>query len=117
MKANSSLMVNRPRSWALIVSLVLFAAAGLYVVRSPRTTPTSYWVFGWIVGAAAGSLLLLQDELPLVRFLSYALGPLFAALMLAGALSLAERAVPPWLVPAALVLGALRLALAGADLT
>ncbi|NIR58996.1 MAG: hypothetical protein GWO02_05470, partial [Gammaproteobacteria bacterium] len=86
--------------WALIVSLVLFVAGGLYVVRRPRTAPVSYWVFGWIVGASAGALLLLQHELPMVRFLSYPMSSLFAGLLLAGALALADREVPRWLLPA-----------------
>jgi PAS domain S-box-containing protein len=97
--------------WALIVSLIAFVTVGLWLVRSPRTGPTSFWVFGWIVAAAAGALLFLQAELPLARFLSYPLGTLFAGLSLAGALVFADRKVPAWLLPAALGIGTARTAL------
>jgi CheY-like chemotaxis protein len=76
----------------------------------------SFWIAGWISASAGGLIVAMKGGVDWAHFLSYPLGTLFPALLLAGALVLAERRPPAWLFPLALAFGALRIALSAVDL-
>jgi PAS domain S-box-containing protein len=100
----------------LLVLLVAFAAGAWVVLQGPERSATAFWVTGWILAGASGILTVLGDQVPRALLLSYPLGTLFAALLLAGALVFAEREIPAWLLPAALAFGLARVGLAAASM-
>ena len=59
---------------------------------------------------------MVRDDYPIAQLISYPLGSLFPALLLAGAYILAARPVPRWLCPAAIGFGLLRSAFAAAGM-
>jgi hypothetical protein len=93
-----------------VLGLVL---AGLRLVRSRERTPIAYWIGGWISAAIGGLLLLIANHHPALDGLGLPFGTLFPWFLLAGALVLAERPVPAWLLPLGLGLGSVRSLLAG----
>jgi PAS domain S-box-containing protein len=103
----------------LLLLLFIGGSAGLAwnVVRRPTSGPATYWVTGWLSSGAGGILGVVRDAYPNLYLLSYPLGSLFPALLLAGALTLATRPVPRWLFPAALVFGTMRAAFASAGMS
>ena len=104
-------MLTHPPGWldaSLALLLCGFAVLTWRALRRPESGPTLWWVAGW---AAAGISILTYfagGELPLVHLLSFPFATAFAAFTLAGALRLAERPVPGWILPTALAFGALR---------
>ena len=99
---------------SLVVLLCAFAGLGWRYLRRTESGPAVLWVAAW---AAAGTSILpglAGRELPLVQLLAFPFGTLSVALLLAGALRLAERPIPGWLMPAALGFGLLRAGMAGA---
>jgi PAS domain S-box-containing protein len=101
----------------LLLLLAAFAAGAWWVLLlRPERSATAFWVTGWVLAGASGLLTVLGDQVPRALLLSYPLGTLFAALLLAGALVFAERGIPAWLLPAALALGIARAGFAAASL-
>jgi PAS domain S-box-containing protein len=103
----------------LLLLLFIGGSAGLAwnIVRRPSSGPATYWVTGWLAAGAGGILGVLRDAYPNLHLLSYPLGSLFPALLLAGAYTLASRPIPGWLFPVALCLGMMRAALAALGLS
>lgn len=102
--------------WALALCLVAFGWLAWVVLRRPDASPMSFWIAGWISASAGGLILAMKGGVDWAHFLSYPLGTLFPALLLAGALVLAERRPPAWLFPLALAFGAVRIALSAFEL-
>jgi len=102
----------------LLFLLFIGGSAGLAwrILRRPDSGPATYWVTGWLAAGAGGILGVVRDAFPLAYLLSYPLGSLFPALLLAGALALASRPLPRWLFPAALAYGVMRAGLAAAGM-
>jgi PAS domain S-box-containing protein len=96
----------------LIVLICASVGVGGLLLRRPDTSAINYWVAGWIASGAGTILLVVERAFPHAAPLSLPLGSLFPSLLLAGALRMAARPVPPWLLPATLVYGGLRAALA-----
>jgi PAS domain S-box-containing protein len=97
---------------ALAGVLIAFAAVGLSALRRPGLGPAPFWIGGWMAAGAAGVLILAAPGLGGLQTLTHPLGSLFPFLLLAGALELANRPIPQWLLPAALSMGLSRYALA-----
>jgi len=94
---------------ALTVFLALaLVGFGLLVLQRRDFSASTLWTFAWVEMFVMASLLRVEPEKPWVEFTAFVLGTLFPALILAGTLSYAQRRVPPWLLPGALLLGALR---------
>ncbi len=104
-----------PTDWILLAAGLGLMLSGLRMVNAPERTPSGHWVGGWIAAAIGGVIELLAVGRPQLGLLVYPLGTLFPWFLLAGALVLAERRVPAWLLPCGLGLGALRAVLAGLD--
>ena len=103
--------------WVELLLLFLIGGSGglaWRILRRPDSGPATYWDTGWLSAGAGGILGVVRDAFPTAYLLSYPLGTLFAALLLAGAITLASRPVPRWLFPVALALGVMRAALAAA---
>ncbi len=100
----------------LIVLICASIGLGWHQARRPDSGPVTHWVAGWVAAGVGAILLVVRDEFPRAQLLAYPLGSLFPALLLSGALALAARPLPRWLLPAALVYGALRAGLAAAGL-
>jgi PAS domain S-box-containing protein len=98
--------------WILFGSLGLLLLGGVRVLQRRERSPNGYWIGGWIAAAIGGLLMLLGENHPALRALSFPFGTLFPWFLLAGALVLAERRVPRALFPVALGLGAVRTLLA-----
>ena len=97
---------------ALLILLVCGSATiGWRVVRRSES-PATWWVTGWVAAGAGSILALLRDAFPLAQYLGFPLGSFFPVMLFAGALTLAQRPVPHWLLPGALAYGLLRAALA-----
>ena len=103
--------------WALFVCLLSFGWLAWIVLRRPDASPMGFWIVGWVSASAGGLILAMKDGVDWAHFLSYPLGTLFPALLLAGALVLVGRRPPPWLFPLALAFGAARAALSAFELT
>jgi CheY-like chemotaxis protein len=103
--------------WALFACLVGFGWLAWIVLRRPDASPTSFWIAGWIAASSGGLILAMKEGVDWAHLLSYPLGTLFPALLLAGALVLAERRPPPWLLPLALAFGAVRATLSALEHT
>jgi PAS domain S-box-containing protein len=73
-----------------------------------ESPPGAFWKVGWLLWFGTGILLALAGDSAWTPNATLLLGPFFPVLMLAGALRHGGRAVPRWLVPAALMLGLLR---------
>jgi PAS domain S-box-containing protein len=102
-----------PWEWIVLAAVLLPLLAGLRMVQRGERTPSAYWIGGWIAAALGGLITLLAVGRPVLRLVSYPLGTLFPWFLLAGAILLAERRVPGWLLPLGLGLGVLRSVLAG----
>jgi PAS domain S-box-containing protein len=98
--------------WALVVGLGLLLFPGLRLMLRRERSPSAHWIGGWVSASIGGLLLLLGERYPLLTPLSLPFGTLFPWFLLSGALVLAERPVPRWLLPVGLALGGLRTALA-----
>src|SRR3990172_10691353 len=98
--------------------LLICASIGLgwHQARRPDSGPVTHWVAGWVAAGAGAILLVVRDDFPRAQLLAYPLGSLFPALLLSGALALAARPLPRWLLPTALAYGVLRAGLAAAGL-
>jgi PAS domain S-box-containing protein len=99
--------------WLLLAGVLGLVLAGLRLVRHRERTPSGHWIGGWISAAIGGLLLLMANRHPALALLSFPFGTLFPWFLLAGALVLAERRVPGWLLPLGLGLGSVRSLLAG----
>jgi PAS domain S-box-containing protein len=95
---------------ALIVILVLFTAVAVRLLRNMG--PLAHWVAAFCAAAAAGLIPAALPAFPLLQLMAHPFGTLCAALLLSGTLTLAQRRVPRWLLPAALGFGLLRSAAA-----
>jgi PAS domain S-box-containing protein len=98
--------------WLLLGASIPTLLAGLWLVRRRERSPSGLWIGGWLAAAMGGLLLLLADRWPPLLPLSLVFGTLFPWFLLGGALRLAERPLPAWLLPLALGLGVLRAAVA-----
>jgi PAS domain S-box-containing protein len=98
--------------WALVAGLGVLLFAGLRLMLRRERSPSAHWIGGWVAAAIGGLLLLLGERWPALTPLALPFGTLFPWFLLAGALALAERAVPRWLLPLGLALGGLRACLA-----
>ncbi len=96
----------------VVVGVCCSGAIGWAVVRRGDATPLVCWSAGWVAGGASCILAVVRPTFPWAYYLSFPLGSVFPALLLSGALLLASRPVPGWLVPAAAGFGLLRAALA-----
>jgi CheY-like chemotaxis protein len=103
--------------WALLVCLVSFGWLAWIVLRRPDASPVAFWIAGWISASAGGLILAMKEGVDWARFLSYPLGTLFPALLLAGAFVLVGRRPPAWLLPLGVTFGAARAALSAFQLT
>jgi CheY-like chemotaxis protein len=103
--------------WALLVCLVSFGWLAWIVLRRPDASPIAFWIAGWISASAGGLILAMKEGIDWARFLSYPLGTLFPALLLAGAFVLVGRRPPAWLLPLGVAFGAARAALSAFQLT
>lgn len=92
--------------------LAAFAVLGLWSLRRPGLGPTPFWIAGWLAAGVSGILMIAAPGLSGLNLLIYPLGTAFPFLLLAGALELAGRRQPSWLLPAALLLGLTRSTLA-----
>ncbi len=102
---------------ALLIALLCASIVlGWHQARRSDSGPVTHWVAGWLAAGAGAILLVVRDDFPHAQFLAYPLGSLFPALLLSGALALAARPRPRWLLPAALLYGVLRAGLAAAGL-
>ena len=101
----------------LILLLCASVAVAVRVLSREDSAPLSWWLTGWLAAGAATILVLVRDAFPHAPLVAYPLGSAFPALLVAGALALGGRRVPRWLLPAALVHGLLRSALAAAGET
>jgi PAS domain S-box-containing protein len=102
---------------ALLVLLICGSVAiGWRLVQRPDSAPATCWVFGWIAAGAGSILVLVRDSFPLALYLAFPLGSLFPVLLLAGALRLAARPVPRWLLPLGFAYGCARAAVAATGL-
>ena len=82
------------------------------VLRRPDSGPATYWMTGWLSAGACGILGVVHDAFPRAYLLSFPLGSLFPALLLAGGCLLASRPIPRWLFPVAFAFGLIRAGLA-----
>jgi CheY-like chemotaxis protein len=103
--------------WALLACLVSFGWLAWTVLRRPDAGPTAFWIAGWMSASSGGLILAMKEGVDWARFLSYPLGTLFPALLLAGAFVLVGRRPPVWLLPLGVALGAARAALSAFELT
>ena len=85
---------------SLIVLLLALVGFALYLVRRPDLGPGIIWAVAWTAAFAALVIVRVggdhQAACP-----GYVLASLFPAMILAGALTYARRAVPSWLLPGA----------------
>jgi PAS domain S-box-containing protein len=91
---------------ALLAFVVLVVAVSARLLRDAGPLP--HWLAGWAAAGLAGFLPLVESALPRLQPIAHPLGTLYAALLLAGALRIADRPIPLWLFPAALAFGATR---------
>jgi PAS domain S-box-containing protein len=91
---------------ALLVALVLLTVSTRRLLRDAG--PLAHWMTAWTLAGSAGVLSLIHTVLPQTQLVVHPLGTLCAALLFAGALVMADRPVPSWLLPAALAFGLLR---------
>ena len=96
-----------------MLEIALFAVLAVFTVLAARllrdTGAVAHWLAGWTAAALAGFLPFLgPDAWPHFQLAAHTLGTLYSVLLLSGTLLLAERNVPRWLLPAALVYGVLR---------
>jgi len=99
---------------SLILLLLVLVGFALYLLRRPEVGPAIIWAMAWI-NAFATLMLVKGGGDPHSAWVAppaYVLGSLFPALILAGALSYARRAIPTWLLPGALLWGLVRAGLA-----
>ena len=100
---------------AVLAALVLLGGFAVREVRRRNHGPMAYWTAGCLAFFAGGAGGFLFPDMPWLMPLGNALGTVYTALLLAGALAYAERHVPAWLVPSGLALGAARGLLARYD--
>ncbi len=101
---------------ALCLFLVVLGGLLWELHRDPSPSPAALWTWGWVVLFATALFLLRRDAIPWAPSVAHLTGPLLPAFVLAGALSYADTPVPRWLLPGALVFGALRWGLASVGL-
>ncbi len=100
---------------SLVVLLYLFAVLAWSLLRRSESEPVMLWVSAWAAAGVAILPVFAGEDLPLLHRFSLPFGTFSTALWLAGSLRLARRPLPDWLLPATLVLGALRVGLALGD--
>jgi PAS domain S-box-containing protein len=83
----------------------------LYLVRRPDVGPAVIWALAWTAAFATLVIARIGGDHH-AACPGYVLASLFPAMILAGALTYARRAVPSWLLPGALLLGLVRVGLA-----
>ena len=93
----------------LVQCLFLIALGGIIwnLRRDATQNPFVLWTWAWVVAMTASFFVSEFRDDAIVALLM----PLFPAFLLAGALSYSHRAIPRWLLPAAIGLGGVRLAL------
>lgn len=91
---------------ALFVALLPLTVFTARLLRGAG--PLAHWMIAWTFAGAGGVLPLISHVLPQVQVAVHPLGTICAALLLAGALVMADRPVPRWLLSAALAFGLLR---------
>ncbi len=92
----------------VVLGLILLGAGlvgGGWITRRTRVESMGYWPWAWAAILGGAAALTLSDRVPGFLYAAFVLGSLFPALLLAGALRRAERAVPGWLIPAGLAIG------------
>ena len=95
----------------IAAALVALAAVGVFIVSREIPSPNGYWIGAFLAILGSGALTFAVSGAPSLSVLALALGTLYPAFLLAGALRFAGRQVPIWLLPAAVAAGALRGAL------
>jgi PAS domain S-box-containing protein len=98
--------------WALVAGLGVLLFPGLRLLLRRERSPSALWIGGWLSAAIGGLLLLLGERWSALAPFSLPFGTLFPWFLLAGALALAGRPVPRWLLPLGLALGGVRSVLA-----
>jgi PAS domain S-box-containing protein len=93
---------------AFVLVLPALAAVTWWLTRSRESRPIILWGLGWPFLFTSMAVLLIGGDAAWPKTVIHLLGPFFPALVLAGTLAYAERPVPRWLVPLALVVGATR---------
>jgi len=93
----------------LVQCLFLIALGGIIwnLRRDATQNPFVLWTWAWVVAMTVSFFVSEFRDDAIVSLLI----PLFPAFLLAGALSYSHRAIPRWLLPAAIGLGGVRLAL------
>jgi PAS domain S-box-containing protein len=97
-------MLRAVADFPLIAPLALLAGLALLSLRRRNPGATMLWLTAWVSLFASGVARESVGHPVLTPFLAHALGAVFPALTLAGALAFAERALPVWLLPGALLL-------------
>ena len=90
----------------LLVALVLLTVSTRTLLQGAG--PLAHWMTAWTFAGAAGVLAIVDHVVPQPQLAVHPLGTLCAALLLAGAMVMVDRAVPRWWLPAALAFGLLR---------
>ena len=101
---------------AVILILPALAAITWRLTRYRESRPIALWGIGWAFLFTCMAVLLIGGDALWTKAAIHLMGPFFPALILAGTLAYAERSVPRWLLPLALVLGISRWALDRAGL-
>jgi len=93
---------------ALGLGVAAVAVITWWLTRNRDTRAIVLWTRAWFLLFASGVIFVLSDEASWAISILHLLGPIFPALLLAGALIHAGRPVPVWLLPLAFVLGLAR---------
>jgi len=101
---------------AFLLVLPALAAVTWRLTRSRESRPIALWGYGWAFLFTCMAALLIGGDATWTKTVIHLMGPFFPALILSGTVAYAERSVPRWLLPLALVVGATRWALDRAGL-
>lgn len=92
----------------LLAFLALFASVGVAVSWGRPLVPATFWTWAVVDLLGSGIATVIATEVSWSLPAGYAMGTVYPALHLAGALAFAGKAVPLWIFPAWLGVGALR---------
>jgi two-component system cell cycle sensor histidine kinase/response regulator CckA len=96
---------------ASVLVVLGFAGAGFFTWRSHSRGPLDsgpFWWWAWASVLIAGLSTKLAQATQIAVYVPPLLSPVFSAFLVAGALRYRARDVPVWLLPGAIVLGAVR---------